>query len=343
MKVFVTGATGLIGSHSAHALLAAGHEVCLYVRNAQMARDHFAGLGHAVRNVVVGDIRDKARVLRAMTGCDAVLHAAAIVSLDPRKEREIIENNLQGTRAVIGTACEIGIRNIVYVSSLEVFDQKGRSVVDETSPLGSSNIGYSKSKRQCEDYVRDLQRQRRPIQITYPAGVFGPDDPKLSEANRALTTLLAMVPRTTTGMQCVDARDIGLAHRWLLEHAVASDFQNARYILGGRFYPWAELHAALEQATGKKVTSYAIPGGFLRFIGAVTDGIKAIVPINTQVSRDAMAIATQWTPADSSRFTKTSGIEFRPGDETFTATIRWMAQAGRIKPKLAGQLATPSL
>jgi dihydroflavonol-4-reductase len=339
MKIFVTGATGLIGSHSAHALLAAGHEVVLYVRNAQMARDHFAALGYDLKNIVVGDIRDKARVLRAMTGCDAVLHAAAIVSLDPRKEREIIENNLHGTRAVVGTACEIGIPNIVYVSSLEVFDQKGRTSVDESSPLGNSRIGYSKSKRQCEDYVRDLQRQRKPIQITYPAGVFGPDDPKLSEANRALTTLLAMVPRTTTGMQCVDARDIGLAHRWLIEHGVTQDFQNARYILGGRYYPWAELHRSLEEATGKKVTSYRIPGGFLRFIGATTDVIKAIVPLNTQVSRDAMAIATQWTPADSSRFTQKSGIEFRPIHETLTATIAWMAQAGHISKKLAGQLA----
>lgn len=341
MKVFVTGATGLIGSHSAHALLAAGHGVRLYVRNAQMARDHFASLGHVLDDVVVGDIRDRAAVKQAMSGCDAVLHAAAIVSLDPRKEREIIANNLSGTQAVIGAACELGIRNIVYVSSLEVFDQKnGAAAVNESSPLGNSSIGYSKSKRRCEDYVRELQRQGQAIQITYPAGVFGPDDPKLSEANRALTNLLAMVPRTTTGMQCVDARDIGQAHRWLLEHPVTDDLENARYILGGRYYPWEALHAALEEATGKRVTSYRIPGGLLRFIGAATDAIKAIVPFDTQISADAMAIATQWTPADSSRFTKKSGIEFRPGHETFTATIRWMAKAGRINPKLAGRLVT---
>lgn len=337
MRVLVTGATGLVGAHSALALLAAGHELRLYVRNAEAARRYFSALDSPVGDVVVGDIRDAKTVRAAMSGCDAVLHAAALVSLDPRRADELIENNMAGTRAVVGGACEAGITNILYVSSLEVFSQEGRSVVDESSPLGTSMLPYSRSKRECEQYVRGLQESGSPIQITYPAAVIGPDDPKLSEANRGLTTMLGAVPITSTGFQMVDARDLGDAHRWLVEHP--SFNAEARYIIGGRYQPWAEMRRLLCEATGRRIFAPPVPGSLLRGIGVAIDALKALVPFNTQLSADAMTIATKWTPADSSRYAAKSGLGFRPTAETLADAIRWMAQAGHVKAERAGRLA----
>ena len=341
MKVLVTGATGLVGAHSARALLEAGHDVRLYVRNAEAARRYFADCGLPVADIATGDVRDSAKVRAALAGCDGVLHAAALVSLDPRRAQEIIDNNLAGTRAVVGGAVEAGLRRVVYVSSLEVFDLKNRAAVTEDTPLTRSTLAYSRSKRECEEYVRGLQAGGAPVQVTYPAGVLGPEDPKLSEANRGLGTLLGTVPLTSTGMQIVDVRDLAAAHRWLLERDVAANGGAGRFIIGGRYLPWAELHAALSRATGRRIPAPRVPGAMLRGIGHAIDGIKAIVPFNTQLSSDAMAIATQWSPADSSRYLAASGRQFRPSDETFTTTIRWLAQAGHVPGKLAGRLAHP--
>jgi dihydroflavonol-4-reductase len=337
MRVLVTGATGLVGAHSARALLEAGHDVRLYVRNADMARDYFLRCGHTVNDVVIGDVRDGALVRSALPGCDGVLHAAALVSLDPRRAREIIANNCAGVRAVVGGAVEAGLRRIVYVSSLEVFDLRARAAVTEDSPLTRSRLAYSRSKRECEEYVRELQAGGAPVAVTYPAGVLGPEDPRLSEANRGLAALLATVPLTSTGMQVVDVRDLAQAHRWLLENPPPAG--GARYIVGGRYLPWAELHAALSRLTGRRIPAPAVPGAVLRGIGHVIDVAKAIVPFDTQLSSETMAIATRWSPADSGRFTAASRMAFRPPEDTFAATIRWLAQAGHVPARLAGALA----
>jgi nucleoside-diphosphate-sugar epimerase len=339
MKVLVTGATGLIGSHSALALLRAGHTVRLLVRNADTARRYFAAQSFALDDLFTADIRDTPRVKQALEGCDAVLHAAALVSLDPRQTQEIIDNNLAGTRSVIGSACEAGIRNIVYVSSLEVFAQKGVGErVTEDTRLSDSRLAYSLSKRESELYVRDLQQRGHAIQITYPAGVFGPDDPKLSESNRALGNLLKTVPLTSSGMQVVDVRDLAQAHRWLLEHPVTSGFEERRYIVGGRYYPWAELHTLLQQVTGRRIMAPRVPGAVLRAIGVLIDLVRRVVPFDSQITADSMSIATQWTPAESSRIVNTCGLVFRSGAETLSDTAAWVARAGHVKPELAGRL-----
>lgn len=340
MKIFCTGATGFVGAHTARALLEAGHELRLLVRNADLARNYFAQHGHLINDIVVADIRDAEVIRKAIKGCDAVFHAAATVSLDPRKAQETYDNNVGGMKAVIGSAVDAGIHSILYVSSLSVIFHPGLPCIDEATPLADVKEPYSRSKRDSDEYVRGLQQRGAPIQISYPAGVIGPDDPKLSEANHGLVAFISqMLPRTTTGFQTVDGRDLAQAHRWLLEHAPSSGFEDRLYIVGGHFYPWAELHALLERVLARRIFAPRVPAPLLRGMGAATDFAKKIVPFQTQVSSEAMAYVTQWPPADSSKFLRTSGLSFRSGAETIEDTVRWLVHAGHLHPKYAGRLA----
>jgi nucleoside-diphosphate-sugar epimerase len=339
MKVFCTGATGFVGAHTALALLEAGHEVRLLVRNEEAARDWFEARGRHIERFVTVDIRDQIALQHAMVGCDAVFHAAATVSLDPRKARDTYDNNVGATKAVLGAAHALGIGNLLYVSSVAALFHPGAPRVDETTPLADMSEAYSRSKRDSEEYVRELQQRGAPVQITYPVAVVGPDDPKLSAANRALTTFIGqMLPRSTTGFQVVDVRDVADAHRWLLEHPPTGDFEDARYIIGGHFYPWDELRQRLEALLGRRIFSPRVSPRLMRAMGTTADRIKKLVPFETQISAESMAISTQWPPADSSRFLARSGLYFRPGEETFGDTIRWMVGAGHIPVKKAGRL-----
>jgi hypothetical protein len=107
MKILVTGGTGLAGSHSIRDLLEAGHDVRALVRSeAKLARvfpDAPRGLTSAV-----GDIADRASVERALSGCDALLHAAAVVSMDNASPEALIEANLGGVKKVLGAALDAG-------------------------------------------------------------------------------------------------------------------------------------------------------------------------------------------------------------------------------------------
>jgi dihydroflavonol-4-reductase len=80
----------------------------------------------------------------------------------------------------------------------------------------------------------------------------------------------------------------------------------------------------------------------MRAMGATADRVKKLVPFETQISAESMAINTQWPPADSSRFAARSGLCFRPGEETLGDTIRWMVEAGHVPHKKAGRLAAPN-
>lgn len=343
MKVFCTGATGFVGAHTALTLLEAGHELRLLVRNEPAAREWFESRGHRIEHYVTVDIRDQTAVQRAMAGCDAVFHAAAAVALDAHKARETYDNNVGATKAVLGAACALGIGNLVYVSSLAALFHPGLPRIDESVPLADVSEAYSRSKRDSDEYVRELQQRGVPVQVTYPSGVVGPDDPKLSAANRALVAWICrMLPRTTTGFQAVDVRDLAQAHRWLLEHPATRDFETGRYIVGGHFYPWSHLHQRLEVLLGRPVFSLRVSPGLLRATGTTMDWVKMLVPFETQISAESMAIATRWSPATSSHFLATSGLRFRPGEETFGDTIRWMAEAGHIPAKKAGRLVPTS-
>jgi dihydroflavonol-4-reductase len=343
MRVFCTGSTGFVGVHTALALLAAGHEVRLLVRNEHAGRDLFQAHGRRVESFVTVDIRDQAALQHAMAGCDAVFHAAAMVSLDPRKAREMYDNNVGATKAVLGAGRALGIGKLLYVSSVMALFHPGAPRVDESTPLAELSQPYSRSKRDSEAHVRELQRRGAPVQITYPAGVIGPDDPKLSAANRAVASFVRqMLPRSTTGFQCVDVRDLARAHVWLLEQPPALGFEDARYIIGGHFYPWDELRQLLEALLGRHIFSPRVSPRLMRAMGATADRVKKLVPFETQISAESMSINTQWPPADSSRFITRSGLSFRSGDETFADTIRWLVEAGHIPRKKAGRLMSTS-
>lgn len=341
MKVFITGATGFVGAHTALALLKAGHQVRLLVRNAEAARSYFARHGFTVDDFLVADIRDEGKIRPAMKDCDAVLHAAAIVALDPARAQETYDNNVQGMKAVVGTACELGIRNIIYVSSLSALFWPDLKVTNEDTPLAECKEPYSRSKRDSDEYVRQLQAKGYPVQITYPSAVIGPDDPKLSEANHGLIAFVTKgLPLTTGGFQAIDVRDLAQAHLYLLEHPPQSDFEKARYIIGGHFYPWKELRKQLEQGLGRRVLAFQSPGAMLRGMGAAVDALQKVIKFKTQISAEAMAFVTQWSPADSSRYLQHSGLQFRRGEETFAAAFHSMAKAGHLSRRDNARLST---
>src|SRR5436305_1140147 len=125
MKVLCTGATGFVGAHTALALSSAGHQVRLLVRNEHAARDWFRARDPRIDEFVTADIRCQAALQRSMVRCDAVFHAAAAVSVDPRRAQEMYDTNVGGAQAVFGAATQLGIRNLLHVSSVMVFFRPG--------------------------------------------------------------------------------------------------------------------------------------------------------------------------------------------------------------------------
>lgn len=338
MKVFITGGSGFVGAYTTMALLDAGHEVRLLVRNREAADRYFTRLGYLITDYVVADLQDTAAVIEGMAGCDAFFHAAAMVSVDPRQADEIRRTNQGTIRALMQGALDLGIKNIVYVSSLIALFAPGVSALDDNSPLGTFTSPYAASKRECDAYVRELQARGAPIQVTYASGVYGPEDPKISESNEALIAFLSMIPNTTSGMHCVDVRDVAQAHRYLLENPVPAggDNSGARYVVAGHYYTWSEFHRLICDITGRDIRHPRMPAMFLRGLGRTLDLVRRFRPVPGPMTTESMQVTTRFPLADSSRIERLAGLTFRPGRDTFAETLAWLAREGHIKPKWAG-------
>jgi dihydroflavonol-4-reductase len=336
VKVLVTGGTGFTGSHTVRALAAAGHEVRLLVRDAAKVARVFEPHGLALSDVVVGDMTDEGAVEKALAGCDGVVHSAALVDLRRASARRVEETNARGVELVVGGAARRGMPRIVYVSSLSVFFVPGGPPVSPELPVAPATTAYARSKAQAEFYVRQLQARDAPVRISYPAGIVGPDDPGMSDANHAVYTWFVDAGVvTSSGFQCVDVRDVAALHVKLLELPEGAH----AYAAAAEMLPWADVYHLLDRLTGARLRRLVVPGWLMRAAGSVGDVVKRVYDFNFPLTRDSMEFATRWPGADATRTTRELGLVFQPIEETYRDTLRWMHRAGHLTAAQVGKLA----
>jgi nucleoside-diphosphate-sugar epimerase len=337
MRVMVTGGTGFTGSHTVRALVAAGHEVRLLVRDREKVRRVFEPSGFVPSDVVVGDVVDEASVANALRGCDGVVHAAALVDLRRKMARRVLDTNRGGVERVVAGAAKRGLPSIVYVSSMSVFFQPGPPLTPE-SPIVEGTTAYGRSKVEAERVVRRLQAGGTPIRVSYPCGILGPDDPTMTDGNRALWAWIAQLSVDTDGgFQPVDVRDVAALHVKLLELPPGPH----RYAAASPMLTWAENYATIERVTQRKLRRrVAISGAAMLALGHAGDFVKGFADFAFPLTYDSMLYATKWPGVDASRTTRELGVSFRGASETYADAIRWMHRAGHLPAKLVGALAS---
>src|ERR1700731_331294 len=104
MKVFLTGATGFVGSHVARVYADAGAQLRLLTRSSS----NMTALEGMDAEVVVGDLCQPASLRSAIAGCEAVVHVAADYRLWVRDPEAMYGANVEGTRELLGMAREAG-------------------------------------------------------------------------------------------------------------------------------------------------------------------------------------------------------------------------------------------
>ena len=187
MRIFLTGGTGLVGSHSARLFVEAGHEVVALCR-AGSDTAFLRGVGCAL---VEGDVcEDSKEIAPRMEGCTHVVHAAALVySGDDLATMRAV--NTLGTRNVLAAAAEVGVRHALHVSSVAVYGGTPGPVDENTATdaeIGPQNH-YARSKREAEAEARRVEVERGiPVTILRPASVYG-------ERDRLLTPRVARLVR----------------------------------------------------------------------------------------------------------------------------------------------------
>jgi UDP-glucose 4-epimerase len=148
MRVLVTGGSGFIGSHVVDRLLAAGIEPRIFDIRRSPHHDP------AKVDTVLGTLFDTQAVGEAMEGCDAVIHlaGAADVGVVVEQPSSAEATNARGTLSVLEAARSTGVARVIYASTIWVYGESGKGVLDEDTPLMLPRHIYTASKLAGEMY-----------------------------------------------------------------------------------------------------------------------------------------------------------------------------------------------
>jgi len=172
MIVLVTGGAGFIGSHVVDELRASGHEPRIF----DLDRSPYVD-GDV--DSILGDLLDRAALVRAMRGCDAVVHLAAVADVnavvaDPARADLV---NVQGTRCALEAARASGVGRFVYASTVWVYDGADGNghLLHEETPLVLPSHFYTATKLAGEMYCRAYAELFDVRQTTLRFGIpYGP-------------------------------------------------------------------------------------------------------------------------------------------------------------------------
>ena len=259
MNVFITGATGFIGSCLALKLAENGNKVHALYRSF----DKTDIIQHPNIKLFKGDIMDLNSLQIAMKGCDQVYHTAAFTKAWCKDVALIYRLNIEGTLNVIRTGIKEGIKRFVCTSTAGVLGPSIQNVcIDETSaPPDKYFIDYEFSKALLENILITLSLKGPEIIIVNPSRVYGPG--VLNESN-SVTRIIKLymsgkwrlIPGNGKSIgNYVFIDDVVNAHILAMEKGKSGE----RYVISGSNISYNELIKVLVELTGMKFNMFHIP------------------------------------------------------------------------------------
>ncbi|WP_325162393.1 NAD-dependent epimerase/dehydratase family protein [Actinophytocola sp.] len=249
-RVAVTGASGFIGAHVVERMAADGPVVAVVRDLRKLAR--LSHLDPARVRHARADIRDRAALKEIFRDCDVVVHTVVGTRGDAA---ELWSVTVDGTAAVLGAALDAGVRRVVHLSTVEVYDTAGRDFLDEDCPRAAVAAGspgsYRQQKLAAENLVLSMAGGLEVVCLQ-PTIVYGPWGPTwtVSVLEEDLTTANETLPTgPDTGVcNALHVHDLAEAVRFA---ATAPGVDRQRLLVSGPdTVPWGEFYDAHRRLLG---------------------------------------------------------------------------------------------
>lgn len=296
--VFLTGATGFVGSHILSELLACGYTV------RALRRDRGAVEGQLTW--IPGDLRDAGAFAHELDGCRFLIHCAALYSFAPRDRAEIARVNVDGTASLLAAAHIAGVERAVLTSS--------------SATEGHAHSGYHRSKLNQE---RVAFASRVPVVALLPTAPVGPGDRKPTPTGKLIRDfmqgkIVAKAPGHG-GMNLVAVEDVARAHIAALEKGRIGE----RYIVGGENLTMDEIWQMLADVTGRPMPWWRAPYA-LALAAAYADELRCrITPATPNVPLEGVRLSRERMYADSSKAREDLGYAATPVRDALARAVEW--------------------
>ena len=331
MKVLVTGATGYLGSYVARRIAAAGHRVLALCRSESAAR---APEGC---ERIQGDMRVPASLRKALTGCDAVVHLAALVRMWMRDRTEFDRVNVTALDDLLQAATEAGVSRFVYTSTIVALGPTDGGVGDEDSfdpHRQTFCTDYERTKWLAELRVREKIKAGFPAVVVYPGVIYGPGAPTSGNLLRGVMNGM-VTGRLRTFLGRGDLRicyaftdDVAEGHLRALESGEAG----RGYVLGGENATQDELFGILADITGNPAPRWSIPYSVAGAVGAMAQGFAWMTGLQPAVTRGVVRTFRHEWAYRSDRAVREIGYRItslREGLQRTISSIRELPEGGQ--------------
>jgi dihydroflavonol-4-reductase len=272
MRALVTGAAGFIGGHVVDALVRGGAEVRAFDR---VAVD-------GVSDSIVGDVLDPDAVARAVDGCDAVFHLAAVYSYFRRDAARMEAVNVRGTRTVLEAALRGPRRRIVHTSSCATCGPvPGRRATESDLPVDAVCVPYKYSKLAGERLALDAARHGADVVVVNPTVPVGPRDYRPTPTGKMVADVASGRARgylAGSALNVVAVEDVATGHLQAFERGRIGE----RYLLGGEDMAMRDVFAVIARAAGRSAPRIAVP--WVAAYGAARVADAALRPFGREPS-----------------------------------------------------------
>ena len=320
--VFVTGATGFIGSHVTRALAAQGYQVRALVRRSGAKVDG--------AQTIESDMRRSGELASAIRGCRYLVHCAALYSFAPRDRRLMSEVNVAGTESLLEAARIAGVERAVVTSSSSTVGPaaNGTPATETTFPRNSHRSAYHHSKLEQE---RAALAARVPTVLVLPTSPVGPGDWKPTPTGRLVLDFargrIPARPSGSGGLNLVAVEDVAAAHVAALQLGNPRE----RYLIGGENLSFDQVWDLLSEVTGRPAPTLRLPFAAALAAGYVDElrcrilaKATPVVPLEgVRMSRERMFV-------DSSKAQRELGYRAGSVRDALARAIAWYRSNGYV-------------
>lgn len=328
MKVFVTGATGFVGSHVARELAAQGAAMRILTRKTS----NLANLQGVSGETVEGDLLAPEGLRTAIRGCDAVMHVAADYRLWVRDPKAMYAANVEGTRALLRMAREEGVGRFVYTSSVATmaFRTDG-TIVDEATPVSLDDMvgHYKRSKFMAEQVVLEAARGGQPVMVLNPTTPIGAGDIKPTPTGQIVVDFLnkKFPAYVDTGLNLVDVLEVARTHVAALDPNVGR--VGERYILGGENLTLKQILDKMSAITGLPSPTMKVPHAVAMAFAFFDENLQGrLLGKEPRATVEAVRMGKKKMFASSTKAERELGFRVLPVYEALRKAIAWFRENG---------------
>lgn len=326
----LTGASGLLGGNILRNLIAKGENVRVFVRDpAKKYIPHEA-------DIVTGNLLDKEalhKFFEAPEDTDIiVIHAAGIVTMNPKPDKEVHMVNVDGTTNIIEKCLERKVKKLVYISSTNAIPErpKGEQIREVSFHDVEKVIGYySKTKAEATELVlKAVREQNLDASIICPSGIFGPNDYGFGLITSSMKMFASGKLRIAIGgsFSSVDVRDLAKGVITCAEKGRKGE----TYIMADAGHTFKELLDTTCQVAGAKKPLLTIPLWLLRpftWVGVLHGKLNKQPPWFSKYTIYNLERNNNYS---AQKAEKELGFSCRSFHETIKDTIEWLRREGEI-------------